>query len=54
MALGMRVSVFAQRSPKKINYHVYHSGNKVIKAFVANDFVFHDLIGDVITDIGPF
>ena len=47
MVLGMRVSKFAQTSPKKIDYHVYPSGTKVIKAFVANDFVFYDSSGDV-------
>ena len=51
MVLGMRVSKFAQTSPKKIDYHTYPSGTKVIKAFVANDFVFLDSSRNVITDL---
>ena len=35
-------------SPTKIDYHVYPSGKKVIKAFIANDFVFLDRLGKII------
>ncbi len=35
----------AQTSPKKVDYHIYPSGKKVIKAFTANDFVFFDKSG---------
>ena len=31
-----------------IDYHVYPSGNKVIKAFIANNIVFYDKSGDLI------
>ena len=51
MALGMRVSEYGQTSPHKIDYHVYPSGKKVIKAFIADDFVFLDSSGDVIVDL---
>ena len=51
MALGMRASEFSQTSPRKIDYHVYPSGKKVIKAFIADDFVFLDSSGDVIVDL---
>ena len=51
IVLGMRVSKFFQTSPKKIYHHVYPSGTKVIKAFVANNFVFLDSSRDIITDL---
>ena len=35
-----RVSEYVQKSSKKVDYHKYPSGKKVIKAFTANDFVF--------------
>jgi len=46
--LGPRVSEYAQTTPMKIDYHVYPSGKKVIKAFTANDFVFLDKSGKTI------
>jgi len=46
--IGPRVSEYAQTSPTKIDYHVYPSGKKVIKAFTANDFVFYDKSGHII------
>ena len=46
--IGPRVSEYAQTSPTKIDYHVYPSGNEVIKAFTANDFVFYDKSGHII------
>ena len=48
LVLGPRVSEYAQTSPTKIDYHVYPSGKKVIKAFIANDFVFLDRSGKII------
>jgi len=35
----------------KVDYHVYPSGRKVIKAFIANDFQFIDATGQVITEL---
>jgi len=46
--LGPRVSEYAQTSPTKIDYHVYPSGKRVIKAFIADDFVFLDKLGKII------
>jgi hypothetical protein len=46
--LGPRVSEYAQTSPSTIDYHVYPSGKKVIKAFIADDFVFLDKSGKII------
>ena len=34
-----------------MDYHVYPSGRRVIKAFIANDFQFIDLTGQVITEL---
>ena len=43
--IGPCVSENAQTSAKKVDYHVYPSGKKVIKAFTANNFVFFDSSG---------
>lgn len=44
--LGMRVSEYAQPSPHKVDYHVYPSNRKVIKAFVADKFIFYNHAGN--------
>jgi hypothetical protein len=49
--IGPRVSEYAQTTQDKVYYHVYPSGTCVIKAFTANDFVFHDKNGRVLTKI---
>jgi hypothetical protein len=49
--LGPRVSEFAQTTDKTVDYHVYPSGRQVIKAFIANDFQFIDVTGQVITGL---
>ncbi len=49
--LGPRVSKYAQTTDTKVDYHVYPSGRKVIKAFIANDFQFIDVTGQVITEL---
>ena len=46
--LGPRVSEYAQTSPTTIDYHVYPSGKRVIKAFIADDFIFLDKLGKII------
>lgn len=46
--IGPRVSKVGQTSPTKINYHVYQSEKRVIKAFTANNFVFFDKSGHII------
>jgi len=43
--IGPRVSEYAQKSSKKVDYHKYPSGKNVIKAFTADDFVFFDKFG---------
>ena len=45
--IGPRVSEYTQTSPSAIDYHIYPSGNKVIKAFMANDFIFYNKSGDL-------
>ncbi len=45
--IGPQVSEYAQSSPIKVDYHVYLSGRKVIKAFTAKDFIFYDETGNI-------
>jgi hypothetical protein len=40
--IGPHVSEYAQTTQDKVDYHVYPSATRVIKAFTANDFVFYD------------
>jgi hypothetical protein len=47
--IGPRVSEYAQTTQDKVDYHVYPSGTRVIKAFAANDFVFYDKSSHVLT-----
>jgi hypothetical protein len=49
--IGPRVSEYAQTTQDKVDYHVYPSGTRVIKAFTANNFVFYDKSGHVLTKI---
>jgi hypothetical protein len=46
MALGCYIrpclSEYDQTTQDKVNYHTYPSGTTVIKAFIANDFVFYN------------
>jgi hypothetical protein len=49
--LGPRVSEYAQTTDRTVDYHVYPSGKWVIKAFIANDFLFIHVNGQVITDL---
>jgi len=49
--LGPRVSKCAQTTDKNVDYHVYPSGRRVIKAFIANDFQFIDVTGQIITEL---
>jgi hypothetical protein len=46
--IGPCVSEYAQTTQDKVDYHVYPSGTRVIKAFTANDFVFYDKRGHVL------
>ena len=45
--IGPWVSKYVQTSPSSIEYHIYPSGNKVIKAFAAKIFVSYDKSGDL-------
>ena len=49
--LGPRVSEYAQTTDKTVDYHVYPSGKQVIKAFIANDFQFINMNGQVIAEL---
>jgi hypothetical protein len=50
--IGPRVSKYTQTSPLKVDYHVYPSGKKVIKAFTADDIAFYDKSGNLIIPLG--
>ena len=50
-SIGPRLGEYGQTSPNKIDYHIYPSGTKVIKAFTANDFAFYDSDGNIISDL---
>ncbi len=45
------VSEYAQTTQDKVDYHVYPSGTRIIKAFTTNDFVFYDKSGYVLKKI---
>ena len=49
--IGPRFSEYAQTTQDKVDYHVYPSGTCVIKAFIANDFVFYDKSGHILKKI---
>jgi hypothetical protein len=49
--IGPCISEYAQTTQDKVDYHVYPSGACVIKAFTANDFLFYDKNGHVLTKI---
>jgi len=40
--MGPRLSEYAQTTQDKVNYHTYPSGTTVIKAFIANNFIFYN------------
>jgi hypothetical protein len=40
--IGPRLSKYAQTTQDKVDRHTYPSGKTVIKAFIANDFIFYD------------
>ncbi len=46
MALGCYIrpclSKYAQTTQDKVDHHTYPSGKTVIKAFIANNFIFYD------------
>ncbi len=40
--IGPCLSKYAQTTQDKVDHHTYPSGKMVIKAFIANDFIFYD------------
>jgi hypothetical protein len=49
--IGPRISEYAQTTQDKIDYHVYPSETRIIKAFTTNDFVFYDKNGHILKKI---
>ena len=49
--IGPRVSEYAQTTQERVDYHVYPDGNRVIKAFTANDFIFCDNKNNILTPV---
>ena len=49
--IGPRINKYAQTTQDKVDYHVYPSGTRVIKAFTANNFVFYDKSGHILQKI---
>jgi hypothetical protein len=49
--IGPCVSKYAQTTQDKIDYHIYPSVTRVIKAFTANDFAFNNKNGHFIKKI---
>jgi hypothetical protein len=45
------LSEYAQTTQKKVDHHTYPSGKTVIKAFIANNFIFYDEKKHVIKDL---
>ncbi|MBM3299837.1 MAG: hypothetical protein FJY85_07770, partial [Deltaproteobacteria bacterium] len=48
--VGPRVSEYAQKQKNKVDYHVYPSGTRVVKAWTESDFCFRDVSGNTIPD----
>ncbi len=40
--IGPRLSKYAQTTQDKVKYHTYSSDTTVIKAFIANNFIYYD------------
>jgi hypothetical protein len=49
--IGPCISEYAQTTQDNLDYHVYPSGTRIIKAFTANDFIFYDKSGHVLKKI---
>jgi hypothetical protein len=45
------LSEYAQTTQDKVNHHTYPSGKMVIKAFIANDFIFYNEKKCVVKDL---
>jgi hypothetical protein len=49
--IGPRLSEYAQTTQDKVDHHTYPSGKTVIKAFIANNFIFYDEKKHVLKDL---
>jgi hypothetical protein len=49
--IGPCLSKYTQTTQDKVNHHTYPSGKTVIKAFIANDFIFYDEKKRVVKDL---
>ncbi len=49
--IGPRLSKYAQTNQDKADHHTYPSGKTVIKAFIANDFIFYNEKKHVVKDL---
>jgi hypothetical protein len=49
--IGPRLSKYAQTTQDKVNHHTCPSDKMVIKAFIANDFIFYNEKKHVVKDL---
>jgi hypothetical protein len=49
--IGPCLSKYAQTTQDKVDHHTYPSGKTVIKAFIANNFIFYDEKKHVVKDL---
>jgi hypothetical protein len=49
--IGLRLSKYAQTTQDKVDHHTYPSGKIVIKAFIANNFIFYDEKKRIVKDL---
>jgi hypothetical protein len=49
--IGLRLSEYAQTTQDKVDHHTYPSGKMVIKAFIANNFIFYGKKKCVVKDL---
>ncbi len=49
--IGPLLSKYAQTTQDKVDHHTYPSGKTVIKAFIANNFIFYDEKECVVKDL---
>jgi hypothetical protein len=49
--IGPRLSKYAQTTQDKFDHHTYPSGKTIIKAFIANDFIFYNEKKCIVKDL---
>jgi hypothetical protein len=49
--IGPRLSEYAQTTQDKVDHHTYPSGKMVIKALIANDFIFYNEKKCIVKDL---